>query len=205
MASELLLPLFPLEVVLLPGNPLPLHIFEERYRLLIGECLEQKAEFGVVLCKDDALARSGCSATVERVVERYPDGRLDIVTVGRRRFEILFTDEQRPYLRGAVHFFEDDPGTGAAQPASQRLAGLVEEILRLLPGPSRTGVGAGENAFQVAAAVPLQLGFRQRLLESRSEAERVAWLCEYLEKLAPRLQLARRVERVARSNGSGRK
>src|SRR6266481_4942411 len=103
MPSELLLPLFPLEVVLLPGATLPLHIFEERYKLMIGEALEGRSEFGIVLAKGRSLANLGCSAEVEKVVKRYEDGRLDILTAGRRRFEILFLDDQKPYLQAAVH------------------------------------------------------------------------------------------------------
>src|SRR5262245_51929210 len=88
--DELLLPLFPLDVVLYPGQPLPLHIFEDRYKEMIGECLDSKSEFGVVRLKDNAIPNVGCTATITNVVKRYDDGRLDIETTGLRRFEVLF-------------------------------------------------------------------------------------------------------------------
>ena len=204
MASELLLPLFPLEVVLLPGASLPLHIFEERYKLMIGEAVEQHSEFGVVMAKEGGIAHVGCTAGVERVVQRYPDGRLDIATRGRRRFEILFLDEQESYLRGAVHFFEDDPETGASGDAVGRLEAMFEKVAPLLPSPQEGSADGPSGAFRIAAALPLEVEFKQRLLGSHSEAERVEWLSQYLEKLGPRLELARRVERRARGNGKGR-
>jgi Lon protease-like protein len=203
MSSELLLPLFPLEAVLLPGMSLPLHIFEERYKVLIGEVLEQHSEFGVVMAKENAIANTGCSASVERVAQRYPDGRMDIVTRGRRRFEVLFLDEQRPYLRGAVHFFEDDPQTEASGDSLSKLDMLFGRVSQLLSSEPEAPEGPA-SAFRVAAALPLDLEFKQRLLVSHSEAERVDLLSQYLEKLAPRLELARQVEQRARGNGKGR-
>jgi Lon protease-like protein len=78
-----LLPLFPLAVVLLPRNTLPLHIFEERYKEMIGLVIETGEEFGVVLAAKEGIARVGCTASIEQVLQRYPDGRLDIITLGR--------------------------------------------------------------------------------------------------------------------------
>ena len=110
-----LLPLFPLQVVLLPGSQLPLHIFEDRYKEMIGEVLRDKLEFGVVLANEKGIVNTGCTATVDRVLREYPDGRLDILTRGRRRFEILLLNEERSFLRGAVEFFDDDePDPSAA-------------------------------------------------------------------------------------------
>jgi len=204
MAAELLLPLFPLEVVLLPRTLLPLHIFEERYKLMIGEAIGQRSEFGVVLSKDESLVNTGCTATVERVLKRYPDGCLDILTVGRRRFEILFLDEQKPYLQAGVHFFDDDSGTAAPPKESERLGVLFGRVLGFLPAQSGAAeLGQGADSFQIAGVLPLDLDVKQRLLNSRSEAERVVLLSEHLEKLAPRLERAQRVERSARGNGRG--
>ena len=90
-----LLPLFPLEVVLMPGGHLPLHIFEERYKEMIGEAIRNNTEFGIVLVNRGALVEVGCTAVVQGVLQEYPDGRLDIVTQGRRRFEILLVNEER--------------------------------------------------------------------------------------------------------------
>ncbi len=106
-----LLPLFPLPLVLFPRTPLPLHIFEDRYKEMIGDVLPNRSEFGVVLARENGILNAGCTAVVEEVLERHPDGRMDILTVGRRRFEILDLNDEKSYLRGAVEFFDDDePG-----------------------------------------------------------------------------------------------
>ena len=112
--AEVLLPLFPLEVVLLPEAPLPLHIFEDRYKRMIGECLEAQSqgsdreEFGVVLAREAEMQKVGCSARILEVTRRYDDGRLDILTAGTRRFEVLYTKDEKPYLEGGVVFFDDE-------------------------------------------------------------------------------------------------
>ena len=100
-----LLPLFPLPVVLFPRTPLPLHIFEERYKEMMRDVLESKAEFGVVLAGEKGIVNTGCTAIVERVLKNYPDGRMDLVAQGRRRFEIILLNDEKSYLRGAVEFF----------------------------------------------------------------------------------------------------
>ena len=99
------LPLFPLQVVLLPEAELPLHIFEDRYKEMIAEVLRDKIEFGVVLASDKGIVNTGCTAVIERVLREYPDGRLDILTVGRRRFEIERINDERAFLRGEVELF----------------------------------------------------------------------------------------------------
>ncbi|MBI3666868.1 MAG: LON peptidase substrate-binding domain-containing protein [Acidobacteria bacterium] len=205
MASELLLPLFPLEVVLLPGAALPLLIFEERYKLMIGQAIEQSSEFGVVLAKENSLSNAGCTAVVAKVARRYPDGRLDIVTLGRRRFELLFLDEQMPYLRGAVHFFDDEDKAAPAPESIERLASLFEKALDYVSTPAGESMEPHKAAdsFQIAGIVPLDLDLKQRLLCMRSEGERVATLIEYLEKVLPRFERARRAEVTARGNGQG--
>jgi Lon protease-like protein len=86
---EQLLPLFPLSAVLLPATPLPLHIFEDRYKELMGDVIPSRSEFGIVMAKDEGIVNIGCTAVVDRVVQRYPDGRMDIIAVGQRRFTVL--------------------------------------------------------------------------------------------------------------------
>jgi Lon protease-like protein len=204
MASDLLLPLFPLEVVLFPGATLPLHIFEERYKLMIGEAIEQRSEFGIVLAKGRALANIGCTAAVEKVVKRYQDGRLDILTAGRRRFEILFLDSQKPYLQAAVHYIEDESSAVPPEARSRLRELCVQAASYLAAMEAATGDAEALNSFQAADALPADLDFKQRLLSQRSEGERVAALNEYLEKLLPRLETTRKAEAVARGNGQGR-
>ena len=99
--------LFPLNVVLLPGAPLPLHIFEPRYRQMVKECLAEKTEFGMLLAMPDGVARVGCTAEIVEVAKRYPDGRLDILTVGRAPFRVVELFPENPLLEGQVDYLED--------------------------------------------------------------------------------------------------
>src|SRR5271166_4997438 len=102
-----LLPLFPLQVVLLPGAELPLHIFEDRYKEMIGEVIRDRLEFGVILANEKGIVNTGCTAFIDKVLREYPDGRLDILARGRRRFEIMRLNDERAFLRGSVEFFDD--------------------------------------------------------------------------------------------------
>src|SRR5579871_2504579 len=106
--SSRLLPLFPLHVVVFPRTHLPLHIFEERYKEMIGEAIRENSEFGVVLARDEGIVNIGCTVIVERVLKNYPDGKMDILTAGRRRFEVMMLNEEKDVLRGEVQFFDDE-------------------------------------------------------------------------------------------------
>src|SRR5947208_1422620 len=108
-----LLPLFPLDVVLLPGAPLPLHIFEPRYKEMISECLKQKSVFGVVRAQEQSVADVGCTAEILTVTKEYEDGRLDIVTQGVSRFEVMQVNDERSFLRAEVLYLEDEPGSAS--------------------------------------------------------------------------------------------
>ncbi len=104
-----LLPLFPLQLVVFPRTQLPLHIFEDRYKEMVGEAIENQSEFGIVLAKEDGIVNAGCTVVVkDQVVTRYEDGRMDIMTRGARRFEIVLLNEEKSYLRGEVEFFDDE-------------------------------------------------------------------------------------------------
>src|SRR6266567_8398446 len=105
-----LLPLFPLQLVVFPGSAIPLHIFEERYKEMVGEAEAAGSEFGIVLAKDGGVVNAGCTVVVESVLNRYPDGRFDVLTRGQRRFALVSIDQELAYLRGEVEYFEDtDP------------------------------------------------------------------------------------------------
>src|SRR5260370_23519419 len=126
--QEELLPLFPLQVVLFPRTALPLHIFEERYKEMIGEALRGKTEFGVVQAGENGVVNTGCTASIEEVVKKYPDGRMDVLTVGRRRFEIIMLNDEKPYLRGAVEFFDDDASEPIAPEVRTRVLEAYNDI-----------------------------------------------------------------------------
>ncbi len=183
------IPLFPLDTVLFPGTALPLHIFEERYREMIGECLTQDKEFGVVRAEGDKLAIIGCTAKVVRVLEHYPDGRMDILCEGERRFEIEGLDESRTFLQADVDFFEDE-GAGSTRMEREECAALHFATLHLagIDSPAMHLDLNAPVAFQLADALPSDLGFKQQLLGSRSDADRTTRLRDFYNEMLPKLQ-----------------
>ncbi|MBA3972885.1 MAG: hypothetical protein C0504_01550 [Candidatus Solibacter sp.] len=197
-----LLPLFPLDVALLPHARLPLHIFELRYKEMIGECLEQESEFGVVLRRAEGILRTGCTATIVDVLKRYDDGRLDILAIGRRRFEVDGIDNQRSFPRGEVRFYQDseydEPAAETVSKARQAYALLTD-----ISGQDTPDERAPELSFRLAA-ISDDHDFRQMLLASLSEAERMEKVAEHLAWLVFRKQTQRAIKKVARSNGHGR-
>jgi Lon protease-like protein len=181
-----------------------LHIFEERYKEMIGETRRDGSEFGVVLATKKGLANIGCTATIERVLREYPDGRLDILAVGRRRFEILLVNEERSFLRGAVEFFDDEE---AGPPSPEQLARAVAgynalQALNENPPLDEAGLRDPLLGFRLASAAP-DLNFRQSILNLRRESERIARLAEFLPAFAASQRRVQLVKAVAPQNGHG--
>ena len=200
-----LLPLFPLEVVLFPRTPLPLHIFEERYKEMVGEVLENESEFGVVLAGEKGIVSTGCTASVEKVMKSYPDGRMDILTVGRRRFEIILLNDEKSYLRGAVEFFDDEEFEAIPDETSRRVLEAYTAMRDLedqepLVDPE---MNDPQVSFQLAQVVS-DLDFRQVLLALRSEAGRMRHLAEYFPSYASRQRQLQHIKAVAPRNGHGK-
>jgi Lon protease-like protein len=199
------LPLFPLQVVLLPEAELPLHIFEERYKEMIQEVIRGHLEFGVVLANDKGIVNTGCTASINKVLREYPDGRLDILAVGRRRFEILRLNDERSFLRGAVEFFDDDD---ASLPAPEARRQAIEGFnqLQALASNQPLATPEAENpqlSFRLAEPVS-DLGIRQALLSARSEAERIRQLAGFFPRYLARQRRIQHVKQVAPKNGHGR-
>ncbi len=195
-------PLFPLDVVLFPGTPLPLHIFEERYKEMIGECLADHSGFGVVRAQREGLAVIGCIAKIVRVMHEYEDGRLDILCDGHERFEIEMLDNSRDFLQAEVDFFSDDGAASTRQMREQCVA-LHFEVLELAgaehqPAPLNLDTPV---AFQLAWALPSDLGFKQQLLSIRSDAERTRRLCDFYKTMLPKLRTGARAGQIAHGNG----
>ena len=196
-----LIPLFPLDVVLLPGTPLPLHIFEPRYKEMIAECLAQNRTFGVVRAIEQGLAEVGCTAEIVTVVKEYPDGRLDLVTEGRKRFELLAVNEERSFLRAEVLMIDDELGT-PPQEDTARAIQLHSELLALAGAQQDlAAVDPSLLSFHLAGSLPLDLDFKQKLLSLRAESERLTLLINYLETLIPNLHRAARAREKAGGNG----
>jgi len=199
-----LIPLFPLDLVLFPGIPLPLHIFEPRYKEMIGECLEQKSAFGMVRAQENAVAEVGCSVEIVDVLKRYPDGRMDILTEGRRRFEVLALDQERAFLRGEVMFLEDEPSSSSPQ-ARKRAHEMHEQMMSLLGSDSdMPGSDSAALSYRLAAAIPTDLDFKQTLLGVPSESERIRLLIEYYEATIPKIRQNLEARRKAGRNGQVR-
>jgi Lon protease-like protein len=187
-----LLPIFPLELVLLPGVPLPLHIFEPRYKEMIAECLEQKKPFGVVRASSDGVADIGCTAEIMSVTKKYDDGRMDILTRGVERFEVIQVNEDREFLQAEISVVqdEDEPGKPAEQMVTQAVR-LHAEIAKLAgTEPSGPDEHARNLSFLLAGSLPLDLDFKQSLLATLSEAKRLEAVVGYLEAILPGLRRA---------------
>jgi Lon protease-like protein len=197
---DALLPLFPLDVVLFPGTPLPLHIFEPRYKEMIGECLAQHRTFGVVRAVEQGLAEVGCTAEIVTVVQEYPDGRLDLVTEGRQRFELLRVNQERSFLQAEVLMIDDEPGT-PDQAEAARAVELHSELLAIAGAKPNLPVELSVLSFHLAGSVPLDLDFKQRLLSLRSEPERLTLFISYLETIIPNLRRAASAREKAGGNG----
>lgn len=199
------IPLFPLNVVLFPGEHLPLHIFEPRYRRMVRECLAAKSPFGMLLALPDGVVRVGCSADIMNVTKRYPDGRMDILTVGRDPYRIvdLFTED--PLLEGRVDYLEDDDSV--LEPGRQKELSELYEVCHTLIFecmPKNLQESRPELlSFAIASALPMDLLWKQQILELRSEAERQDRLLRYLREWALHLQKVECQRQRGAGNGHG--
>ena len=193
-----LLPLFPLQVVLLPGAQLPLHIFEPRYREMIADVRASEREFGVVLANDKGIANVGCTATIESVLKEYPDGRLDIMTVGRRRFEVSILNQNKSYLRATVDFFDDtvDDSMGVTPDVAE----AAIHAYRQISGDMTAELSPRNLSFRIASCIT-ELEVKQQILQLRSEVERMKRLAEYLPQHALREKHNKTVKDAAPKNG----
>jgi Lon protease-like protein len=194
-------PLFPLGLVLLPQELVPLHIFEERYKQMIGECLDDEREFGILWLSDDGLKEIGCSARITRVLERFDDGRLNILIEGAEPFRLMRRIEDLPYPAGDIELLGDsdrgDPE--AADRARRRYADLVEEVTESRP----EGEALDQlDAYAMAATLDVALEAKQQLLELRSERGRLERLDSLFAEALERIRLAERAAERASGNGS---
>jgi Lon protease-like protein len=202
MAMELI-PLFPLSLVLLPTMPLPLHIFEERYKEMMGEIIPAKSEFGVVFAKDDGIVNIGCTATVERVMRRYEDGRLDLLAVGQRRFQIASLDQEKSFLRAEVEFFNDDDATEVPLDLIERATAAYKNLATAENDPGEAGEPQWERtrvSFHLARYID-DFDKRQTVLSLRSEVERLEFLVRVIPEYVARRERTTLAKRVGPLNG----
>ena len=194
-------PLFPLGLVLLPGEVVPLHIFEERYRTMIGECLEHGGEFGIVWSGDDGIRDVGCAAEVAQLIETTEDGRMNILVKGTRRFTLERRIEDMPYPAGDVAWVEDTDeveGEEAGRAARKAYADLVERVTEARPDESDL---TELDAYGMASTIAFEPGEKQRLLELRSEDERLELLARLCATALGNLTRSQEAAERASTNG----
>jgi Lon protease-like protein len=197
-------PLFPLGIVALPTEVVPLHIFEERYKTMIEHCLEHEQEFGIVWLSEDGLKHTGCAVEVAEVLERLDDGRLNIVCRGTRPFRLLERQEHLPYPAGTVDWLEDkaeEPDERTVEVAHDVYAELVEHVTDRRPEEEEL---EDMDAYAMAATVDFGPDAKQGLLDLRSENARLRLLTRLLRAARRRVDLADRAQARARSNGKVR-
>ncbi len=210
MQTETVIPIFPLGLVLLPQMSLPLHIFEERYKQMTKACLAQDKAFGIVYFNGKAFESKGCTARIVKILKRYDDGRLDIITKGENRFNINQLYDEKPYLEASVEFFDDQPQEDFDSEKMKKLAHTCMEMLKQI----NTMTGQYSDAefdekldvksvsFLAAACEGFSYQEKQRFLEMTATVKRLQKTSEALEKLVQRLSITREIERIIGGNGN---
>ena len=197
------IPLFPLNVVLMPGTPLPLHIFEERYKQMVNECLDSGMEFGMVLADESGTRRVGCTARIVELVQHYEDGRLVVLVEGSRRFRLKNILAGKPYYVGDVEYLEDEPGEDITSLAEECVA-LLE---RVVEAATEGSVGIEIESpyrnlsFAIAGRIEFDLETRQQILELPTERGRLEKIKELLAEAADRLEREHQARKKAEKNG----
>jgi Lon protease-like protein len=197
-------PLFPLALVALPHELIPLHIFEERYRIMFAELLEHEGEFGIIWTTDTGARLVGCACEIEQVLERMEDGRLNVLTRGTRPFRIVERQPDMPYPAATVEFLQDKSertDDAAADAARSAYAELVVEATDNEPDPEEL---ASKSAYEMAATVDFGLDAKQGLLDLRSENARMRLVTRLFKAALKRLDFVERAQARARSNGKVR-
>ena len=197
-------PIFPLGLVALPNEYVPLHIFEPRYRTMFAECLERESEFGIVWATEDGMQPIGCACEITKVIERMEDGRLNVLTRGTRPFRIVERQDDMPYPAATVEFLHDKDEAiddAAAEAARTAYTELVVEATDNEPDPDEL---TEKSAYAMAATVDFGLDAKQGLLDLRSENARMRLVTRLFRAAVKRLDFVERARARARSNGKVR-
>jgi Lon protease-like protein len=197
-------PLFPLQLVVLPSEIVPLHIFEERFKTMVEECLTGDSEFGIVWMADDGLHDVGCACRIDRVLERFDDGRINLLARGTRPLRIIERQRDLAYPAGAVEFLADAPGAPRRElidAAQEAYAELVHKATDRRPTPEELGT---MDAYAMAATVDFGLEAKQGLLNLRSEDARLELVARLFRAALKRLDFVDRAQARAKSNGKVR-
>ena len=205
MASRLI-PLFPLQVVVFPRTALPLHIFEERYKQMTGDAMRDHSDIGIVLAKEEGIVNAGCTVRIEKLLHTYPDGRMDLLTRGQDRFEIVDLNQEKSYLQATVEFYDDDDIAATPGELRDRALANYNALREVMSVDERRTADLDDPqlSFQLAQILP-DLDFLHALQRHRSETGRLKQLNQYLEQYIPRQRTIERVKAVAPTNGFGGK
>ena len=210
MQTETVIPIFPLGLVLLPQMSLPLHIFEDRYKQMTKECLARDGAFGIVFFSGKQFETKGCTARITKILKRYDDGRLDILTRGENRFSIKELYDKKSYLEASVEFFDDQPQQNSESKSAQKLAHTCTQLLKqinAMTGQYTDGEFSDQLdtkwiSFLAAACEGFSYQEKQRFLEMTNTIKRLQKTAEALEKLVHRLTITREIERIIGGNGN---
>ena len=194
--------LFPLNLVLVPGEQAPLHVFEPRYRELISECLDFGNDFGLVLEDDEGLREIGTRCNVVEVIDRFPDGRLNIVVEATERFQLLELTDGRAYRTAEIETLPDELETPSEDEVEDVLAAYARVVAAAEAELDDLDLDADSVAYQIAARIDFGTVVKQGLLELRSERERVVKLAPMLNQAAEAVEREREIR--ARAGGNGR-
>lgn len=195
------LPLFLLPMSALPGEEVPLHVFEPRYRALVAHCLDTGEPFGVLLTDDEGTREVGCAVAIEQVTHRHEDGRLEIVTRGTRRFRLDGEIEESEYPAAPVTWLHDEPIDPHDEDDDEDALALFSELAERVTGSVPELGDDGDTSFRIAARVAFGGPAKQGLLELRSESKRLALLERLLRAALARLAQVELRQAQARSNG----
>jgi Lon protease-like protein len=194
-------PLFPLGIVALPGEAVPLHIFEERYKTMMNECLRDEKEFGIVWLSDDGLRETGCACSIERVIERMEDGRINLLARGTRPFRVVERQSHLAYPAGVIEFLEDREETVDPELVAGAREAYAQLVLRATDTEPDGEELEGMDAYGMAGTVDFGPDAKQGLLDLRSENARLRLLTRLFQAAAKRLDLVERAQERAQSNG----
>ena len=202
MSGKQVIPIFPLPLVVLPGELRPLHIFEERYKQMIAYCRENESNFGILLSQGGSLSDVGSTVEITRAIHEYADGRLDILTVGRDRFKMIEVYQDLPYFTADVDYFIDVEEAGQPDLIAEatRKRSILMELISEVGWSGQEDVEPRES-FGLANGIQFELEMKQRFLEMTSERERLRALIEHFDAVIPAVEKHREKQRRAGSNG----
>ncbi len=202
MNDVTMIPIFPLKLVLLPETTLPLHIFEQRYQDMIQRCLNDQIEFGVVYSDGSEIQKVGCTAKIIKVIKKYDDGRMDIMTSGSHRFRLQNLSEEKSYLQASVVYFEDksEPETPEMVEMVRRGIKLLNEIAKIISYRGEYNELEELNfdvlSFLIANAPGISDYRRQEFLEMTSTSERLIQSVKEVEEVLSNLKIVSQLEKV---------